>query len=49
METRLKYAWDITTQRDFSARELEAVEEVSRMLSAGCKVKELNGKLKMLK
>jgi len=44
-----KYAWDTTAKGNFSHEEMDVMNEVSRMLRVGCKVKELHVKLRILK
>lgn len=48
MKSRLVYEWDVETQRKLSVEELKLLADVSRMLRGGCRVRELNKKLKML-
>jgi hypothetical protein len=47
MET--KYAWDIATSKQFSAKELETINQVSSMIVRGGRVKEIRKKLSGLK
>jgi hypothetical protein len=49
MKPELRYVWDITTEKDFSKRELQLMQEVSQMIVRGCNVKDIKDKLKQLK
>jgi len=48
MKPKLIYEWDIIRERSLSFEKIKLMDEVSSMLKKGCKIKELNGKMKML-
>jgi hypothetical protein len=46
---KLKYAWDIVLEKQLTAQELQAVNEISQILSLGGEVKEIKQKLALIK
>jgi hypothetical protein len=44
----MKYAWDITTERDFSTRQMNTINQISEMISNGGNVAELKKKLRLV-
>jgi len=46
---RLKYTWDIVTERNLTVNQLKAIDEVSQMISFGGEVKQIKEKLSQLK
>jgi len=48
MKTQLKYTWDITTERNFSKKQMEMANMVSNTIARGGNVKDLRKALKSL-
>jgi hypothetical protein len=48
MKTKVIYEWDTSNQRSFSFEESKLLGDISEMLRRGCKIKELNEKMKVL-
>jgi hypothetical protein len=47
-QARMKYAWDITSEREFSERELSAINKISDTISNGGSVIELKKKMRFV-
>ncbi|HLC39670.1 MAG TPA: hypothetical protein VJJ76_02200 [archaeon] len=46
--TKMKYAWDITAEKEFSEKELTTINQISEMLSGGGNIAELKKKMKFI-
>jgi len=47
-QTKMKYTWDITTQKNFNEEELKTVNKIADMISSGFSVSELKMQMKKL-
>lgn len=45
---KLKYVWDIVTERELTAKQLVAVNEISKMISSGGEVKEIKQRVQQI-
>jgi hypothetical protein len=48
-QTKMKYAWDITCEREFSDSQLKTIDQISEMISKGGNVAELKQKMRFAK
>jgi len=47
-QTKMKYAWDITCEKDFSDKQLKTINQISEMISNGGNITELKKKLRLV-
>jgi len=48
-QAKMKYAWDITCEREFSDRQLKTIDQISEMISNGGSVNDLKKKMRFAK
>ena len=47
-QAKMKYAWDITCEKEFSANQLKTIDQISEMISKGGNVLELKKKMRIV-
>ena len=46
--TKMKYAWDVSAEKDFSDGQLKAIDQISEIISGGGNISELKKKIKFV-
>lgn len=47
-QTKMKYAWDIAAEHDFSQKQLSTINQISEIISRGGNVAELKKKMRFI-